>query len=72
MLIWQCEIVSKYASAMARSMNRRQLLLASSMALVAVGFIYICLFRQSAYERAFDENLAHFPLVASFASRDLT
>jgi hypothetical protein len=40
------------------------------MALVAVGLIYMCLFRQSAYEKAFDENLAHFPLAASLARRD--
>jgi hypothetical protein len=51
-------------------MNRRQLFLASSIGLVAVGLIHLCLFRQSAFERAFDENLAHFPLAASIASRD--
>jgi hypothetical protein len=51
-------------------MNRRQLFLASSIALAAASLIYLCVFRQSAYERAFDENLAHFPLAASIASRD--
>jgi hypothetical protein len=70
MPIWPCEIISTYASAMASSMNRRQLLLVSSMAVVAAGLIYLCFFRQSVYEKAFDENLAHFPLAASLARRD--
>jgi hypothetical protein len=51
-------------------MNRRQLFLASSIALAIAGLVYLCLFRQSAFERAFDENLTHFPLAASLARRD--
>jgi hypothetical protein len=56
--------------AVARPMNRRSLILASSLALVAVGLIYIWFFRPSAYARAFDGNLARYPLVASIATRD--
>jgi hypothetical protein len=56
--------------AVARSMNRRHLILASSLALVAVGLIYVGFFRPSAYARAFDGNLARYPLVASIATRD--
>jgi hypothetical protein len=52
-------------------MNRRELFFASGIALVAAGLIYACFFRQSAFERAFDENLARFPLAASMAQRDL-
>jgi hypothetical protein len=70
MPIWQCEIIPEYVSDIARSMNRRQLFLASGIALVAAGLICVWLFGQSAYERAFDENLAHFPLAASLAGRD--
>jgi hypothetical protein len=51
-------------------MNRRQLILASGIALATAGSIYLCFFKQSAFERAFDENLARFPLAASIASRD--
>lgn len=40
------------------------------MALVAVGLIYMWFVRPSAYARAFDQNLARYPLVASIATRD--
>jgi hypothetical protein len=56
--------------AVARSMNRRHLILASGWALVAVGLIYIGFLRPSAYARAFDQNLARNPLAASIARRD--
>jgi len=43
-------------------------LLVSSLPLMAAGCIF--LFWPTAYERAFDENIAHYPLAASIAGRD--
>jgi hypothetical protein len=70
MRIWHCETIAPDVPLVAGPMGRRQLFIASSADLLVAGFIYVCLFRQSAYERAFDESLAHFPLAASMAHRD--
>jgi hypothetical protein len=58
------------AAAMARPMNRRQLFLASGLAVMALGSIYRGLFAPSFFELTFDQNLARYPLAASFAKRD--
>jgi hypothetical protein len=55
---------------MARPMNRRQLFLASGLAVMAFGSIYLGLFGPSFFELTFDQNLAQYPLAASFAKRD--
>jgi hypothetical protein len=55
---------------MARPMNRRQLFLASGLAVMALGLICAGLFGPSIFELTFDQNLAQFPLAASFAKRD--
>ena len=51
-------------------MTRREIFLASTMAVVTATMAVVSLVRPSAFERAFDENLARFPLAASIASRD--
>ena len=50
-------------------MNRQRLPLALGIALLAASSLYLVLM-PNAFEREFDQNLAHFPLAASFASRD--
>jgi hypothetical protein len=51
-------------------MNRRGLFLALGAVFVAASLAYGFLFRPSAFEATFDDNLAGFPLVASMASQD--
>jgi hypothetical protein len=55
---------------MAHPMNRRQLFLVSGLAVMSLGLIYVELFGPSFFELTFDQNLARYPLAASFAKRD--
>jgi hypothetical protein len=55
---------------MAHLMNRRQLFLASGLAVMSLGLIHVQLFGPSSFERTFDQNLSQFPMAASFAKRD--
>jgi hypothetical protein len=55
---------------MAHPMNRRQLFLASGLAVMSLGLIYVELFGPSFFKLTFDQNLAQYPLAASLAKRD--
>ena len=68
--IQQREIVSIVTTWTVRSMNRRGLFLALGAVSVAAWLVYGFLFRPSAFEATFDDNLARFPLAASMASQD--
>jgi hypothetical protein len=51
-------------------MDRRQITVGLSAALVAAGLCYVNVFMPSAFERTFDENMSHAPFAASIARRD--
>ncbi len=51
-------------------MNKRGLFLALGALCLAAWLVYGFLFRPSAFEATFDDNLAGFPLAASMASQD--
>jgi hypothetical protein len=51
-------------------MSKRRLVLTLCVASVAAWLVYGSLFRPSAFEKTFDDNLAGYPFAASMASQD--